>query len=92
MSAISIMMSIRDGMPDGLVRVPHGWWKPEMEQGFEHLSGARKYADAQLCRDDEDYLDREQGIPHLKGVPCRIVKVASQSATEPASETLEVAK
>ncbi|MEC7288889.1 MAG: molybdopterin-dependent oxidoreductase [Pseudomonadota bacterium] len=92
LGAISIMMSIRDGMPDGLVRVPHGWWKPEMEQGFEHLSGARKYADAQLCRDDEDYLDREQGIPHLKGVPCRIVKVASQSATEPASETLEVAK
>ena len=27
--------------------------------------------DAQLCRDDEDFLDQEQGIPHLKGVPCR---------------------
>ena len=74
LGSISIVISIRDSMPDGLVRVPHGWWKPEMEQGAAVLSGARKYADAQLCRDDEDYLDREQGIPHLKGVPCRIRK------------------
>ena len=74
LGSISIMISIRDSMPDGLVRVPHGWWKPEMEQGAAVLSGARKYSDAQLCRDDEDYLDREQGIPHLKGVPCRIRK------------------
>ena len=72
---ISLMVSIRDSMPDGLVRVPHGWWKPEMKQGAGHLSGALKYSDAQLCRDDEDYLDREQGIPHLKGVPCRIEKL-----------------
>ena len=58
----------------GWCRVPHGWWKPETEQGAGKLSGALKYADAQLCRDDEDFLDLEQGIPHLKGVPCRILK------------------
>jgi anaerobic selenocysteine-containing dehydrogenase len=74
---ISIKVAIRDAMPDGLVRIPHGWWKPEMKQGAGHLSGAMEYADAQLCRDDEDYLDREQGIPHLKGVPCRINKIAA---------------
>ena len=71
---ISVQVGIRDAMPDGLVRIPHGWWKPEMEPGAGKLSGALQYADAQLCRDDEDYLDREQGIPHLKGVPCRILK------------------
>lgn len=75
LAKISIKVAIKDAMPDRLVRIPHGWWKPEMEQGAGHLSGALKYADAQLCRDDEDFLDREQGIPHLKGVPCRINKV-----------------
>ena len=87
---ISIKVSIRDSMPDGLVRIPHGWWKPEMKQGAGHLSGALKYADAQLCRDDDEFLDREQGIPHLKGVPCQIYKVTpgaeSAKVTEPGSE------
>ena len=50
-----------------------------------------KYADAQLCRDDEDYLDREQGIPHLKGVPCQIIKVEPpQQATGDTIATQEV--
>ena len=78
LATISMQVTIKDEMPDGLVRVPHGWWKPEMEQGAGKLSGALKYADAQLCRDDEDYLDLEQGIPHLKGVACRILKAAPQ--------------
>jgi anaerobic selenocysteine-containing dehydrogenase len=70
--SILIKVAIKAEMPSGLVRIPHGWWKPEMPQGNGELSGAHKYADAQLCPDDEDYLDREQGIPHLKGIPCRI--------------------
>ena len=77
---IAIQVGVRDAMPDGLVRIPHGWWKPEMKQGAGHLSGALKYADAQLCPDDEDFLDREQGIPHLKGIPCRINKLADELA------------
>lgn len=92
LGSISMMISIRDSMPDGLVRVPHGWWKPEMEQGIEGLSGARKYADAQLCRDDEDYLDREQGIPHLKGVPCRITKTGKGASTAAEESVVEMAK
>ena len=92
LGSISIMISIRESMPDGLVRVPHGWWKPEMPQGIEGLSGARKYADAQLCRDDEDYLDREQGIPHLKGVPCRIRKLVETAPARADESALEVAK
>lgn len=79
-------------MPDGLIRIPHGWWKPEMKQGAGHLSGALKYADAQLCRDDEDYLDREQGIPHLKGVPCRINKVKQSKQSDPPASAMEPAE
>ena len=74
--SIEIKVAIKPEMPTGLVRIPHGWWKPEMPQGNGELSGAHKYADAQLCPDDEDYLDREQGIPHLKGIPCRISALA----------------
>jgi hypothetical protein len=36
-------------------------------------------ADAMLCPDDEDFLDREQGIPHLKGLPCRINKLGASA-------------
>jgi len=38
-------------------------------------------ADAQLCPDDDDYLDREQGIPHFKGIPCKINKLPTQPST-----------
>ncbi len=83
---IKATLAIKDAMPDGLVRVPHGWWKPEMEQGKACLSGAHDYADSQLCRDDDDFLDREQGIPHLKGIPCRVVKAdAPATASQTAS-------
>lgn len=63
-----------------------------MKQGAGHLSGALKYADAQLCRDDEDYLDREQGIPHLKGVPCRINKVKQSKQSDPPASAMEPAE
>lgn len=77
---IRIQVGVRENMPDGLVRIPHGWWKPETAQGRDCLSGALEYADAQLCPDDADYLDREQGIPHLKGIPCRIEKIGTAGA------------
>ena len=76
---IDIQVGVRPNMPDGLVRIPHGWWKPETEQGLGKLSGAMQFADAQLCPDDDDYLDVEQGVPHLKGLPCRIVRLAEAS-------------
>ncbi|MEO1029416.1 MAG: hypothetical protein AAFX02_10205, partial [Pseudomonadota bacterium] len=64
----------------------------EMKQGAGHLSGALKYADAQLCRDDEDYLDREQGIPHLKGVACRVNKVTPEAVSMDVETIAELAK
>ncbi len=73
---IRIQVAIREDMPPGLLRIPHGWWKPEAPRGLGRLSAAWDHADAQLCPDDDDFLDREQGIPHLKGIPCRINKLA----------------
>lgn len=74
---VKLRTSFKGNMPEGLLRVPHGWWKPEMARGGTCLSGAWDYADAQICPDDDDYLDREQGIPHFKGVPCRVTRIAN---------------
>jgi anaerobic selenocysteine-containing dehydrogenase len=73
--AIQLLAAIRPDMPTGVVRVPHGWWKPEQPRGRQVLSGAWHHADALLCADDDDFLDREQGTPHFKGLPCRIVPI-----------------
>ena len=68
---------VRTTMPDGLVRVPHGWWKPESSPSPENRSGMWSFADAQLTPDDDpELIDREQGIPHLKGAPCRLEKLS----------------
>ena len=77
---VQLKTAIRDDMPENLIRVPHGWWKPEMPRGLGELSGAWQYADAQVCPDDGDFLDLEQGIPHLKGIPCRIDKLEEEAA------------
>ena len=67
---------VRSSMPRGLVRVPHGWWKPESRRGPDILSGMWDFAGAQMTPDDDpDLIDLEQGIPHLKGVPCRVEKL-----------------
>jgi acetylene hydratase len=94
MGKIKAKLAIKDAMPDGLVRVPHGWWKPEMKQGLGHLSGALDFADSQLCRDDPDFLDREQGIPHIKGIPCKAVRLVDEAptTTEPAAKMVEPAE
>jgi hypothetical protein len=61
------LVTYREEIPEGLIRIPHGWWLPEEEDlgAFEHNDGI-------VIPDSDDYLDREQGIPHLKGVPCKI--------------------
>jgi anaerobic selenocysteine-containing dehydrogenase len=64
---IHMLVTVRGDMPEGLIRIPHGWWLPE-----EDDLGAFEHNDAIVIPDTDDYLDREQGIPHLKGVPCKI--------------------
>lgn len=67
---------LRSSMPNGLVRVPHGWWKPESDKGLENMSGMWSFSDAQVTADDDpNLIDLEQGIPHLKGVPCNLIKL-----------------
>lgn len=63
----------RSGMPSGLVRVGHGWWKPESQGGTEQMSGMWDFCDAVISADDDpDLIDTEQGVPHLKGMPCAL--------------------
>jgi hypothetical protein len=59
-----------------------------MPKGKEGLSGAWDFADAQICPDDDDYLDLEQGIPHLKGLPCSVHKLRTVRASESIAEVL----
>ena len=61
-------------MKEGHLRVPHGWWYPEL-RGKVELGGAFLSSDAVLCSDDDEFLDHEQGIPHFKGYPGRLEKV-----------------
>ncbi len=70
---------LRDQMPEGLVRIPHGWWKPEAVQGGDQLAGFWDFCDA-LLNDDSDprLMDSEQGIPHLKGVPCKLTPLSAE--------------
>jgi hypothetical protein len=60
-------------MKQGHVRVPHGWWYPEL-RGKEALSGAFLSSDAVLCSDEPEFLDYEQGVPHFKGFPGRVIR------------------
>ena len=69
---------VRSSMPKGLVRVPHGWWKPESRKGLENMSGMWDFSDAQITTDDDpDLIDLEQGIPHMKGCPCLVRKLSA---------------
>lgn len=72
--AVVAQVLVQESMKEGHIRVPHGWWYPEL-RGKEHLAGAFLSSDAVLCGDDPELLDHEQGIPHFKGFPGRIVKL-----------------
>lgn len=54
--------------PEGTLRVPHGWWKPESPQGLDQgLSAACLHNDGMLFSDDDWNLDPAQGLPNLRG-------------------------
>ena len=74
--SVTAQISIQQSMKEGHIRVPHGWWYPET-RGQENLAGAFVSSDAVLCSDDDEFLDYEQGVPHFKGFPGRIVKTAA---------------
>ena len=39
-------------------------------------------SDAVLCSDEEEFIDYEQGIPHFKGFPGRVVGVEMPKSLE----------
>ena len=71
---VTAKVLVQESMKEGHIRVPHGWWYPEL-RGSAELAGSFISSDAVLCPDDPEFLDYEQGIPHFKGFPGRIVKL-----------------
>jgi anaerobic selenocysteine-containing dehydrogenase len=71
---VTAKILVQESMKEGHIRVPHGWWYPEL-RGSESLAGAFISSDAVLCPDDDEFLDAEQGIPHFKGFPGKITKI-----------------
>ncbi len=57
-----------------VVRVPHGWWFPEKPQGDPGLSGVWESNDANILPDSDEFCDTEQGIPHFRGLLCKVYK------------------
>ena len=78
---VTAELAVQGSMKEGHLRVPHGWWYPEL-RGKVELGGAFLSSDAVLCSDDDEFLDHEQGIPHFKGYPGRLVKVAKPAELE----------
>lgn len=73
---VQAMVAVQESMKAGHLRVPHGWWYPEMRgDDGNALAGAFVSSDAVLCPDDPEHLDHEQGIPHFKGFPGRLRKI-----------------
>ena len=68
---VTAQISVQESMKPGHVRVPHGWWYPEL-RGQDDLAGAFLSSDAVLCSDEPEFLDLEQGVPHFKGFPGRV--------------------
>lgn len=38
---MKLLTSFKGSMPEGLFRVPHGWWKPEMARGGVMVGGVK---------------------------------------------------
>ncbi len=65
---LQLMVKADAVQPQGTIRVPHGWWKPEKPQGIkDHLSDAVLLNDGMILSDEADNLDPEQGLPNLRG-------------------------
>jgi anaerobic selenocysteine-containing dehydrogenase len=75
-------VAVMENMLEGHLRVPHGWWYPELRDTQE-LAGAFISSDAVLCPDADEFLDHEQGIPHFKGFPGRLVHVEAPTGMSP---------
>lgn len=64
--AVAAVVEIRTDMRRGHLRVPHGWWFPELLGTHAH-GAADRHNDGVLVDDTDALLDREQGVPQFKG-------------------------
>lgn len=73
--SVHLMAHLDDAQPAGTLRIPHGWWKPELAPGLDaDLSAAGLHNDGLLFPDAEWNLDGPQGVPGLRGsIHARIV-------------------
>ena len=71
-------VSVRDDMPDGLVRVPHGWWLPERPEGdggpLRRLGPRRRAA---LRGRPRLSSTRSRASPTSRGSPCAVRPAAA---------------
>lgn len=66
--SIELMAKADPRQPEGTMRVPHGWWKPEAPQGLDNgLGAACFHNDAMLFSGEAWNLDPAQGLPNLRG-------------------------
>lgn len=89
--SVCLQVALREDMPPGHLRVPHGWWLPELLPA--HAAGAAdQHNDGMLIDDAPEHLDAEQGVPHFKGFAGRIERLQGPPPHWPAHEsTLEAA-
>lgn len=65
---VELLSHLDEAQPEGTLRVPHGWWKPETAPGIAAgLSGACLHNDGMLFPDADWNLDPAQGVPNLRG-------------------------
>ena len=65
---VKLLAKSDERQPVGTVRIPHGWWKPEIASGLSQgLSAAMLHNDGMIFPDAEWNLDPEQGLANLRG-------------------------
>ena len=65
---VELLSHLDEAQPEGTLRVPHGWWKPETAPGVAAgLSGACLHNDGMLFPDADWNLDPAQGVRNLRG-------------------------
>jgi anaerobic selenocysteine-containing dehydrogenase len=65
---VLMRVCLDSSMQPDTIRIPHGWWYPEIEPGLETgLSGAMLINDAMLVSAEDWNLDPEQGLANFRG-------------------------
>ncbi|WP_051749124.1 molybdopterin-containing oxidoreductase family protein [Nevskia soli] len=69
-----------DDAHPNVVRVPYMWWFPEQQAYLPNLSGQFQSHDGMILPDSDEFADREQGVPTMGGLLCKIYRVPADEA------------